>query len=157
MNANQKDTAMIKTRVQQLLLQKQADENRRISYVQAAKESGVSQTTLVRLAVGTPKGVRLETLDQLRAYFGLPYGPSRIRFDEHVQPEDLSKFAGRAGVHPVAIKRLHGHDITQIDFTVLDRVVEALDLSVNEIVDNGGLLYWEKDADEPDDDSASHS
>lgn len=65
---------MIRIRFKQLLDDKGFKERRRISVSEVVKESGVSQTTLSRIANTPGYNARLDAIDALCKYFGCTPG-----------------------------------------------------------------------------------
>ncbi len=60
---------MIKIRLNQLIREKQAEWRKDITYRELSKETGIAQSTLVRLRKGKTQRVDLNVLDSLCKYF----------------------------------------------------------------------------------------
>jgi len=64
----------IKCNLKQLILEKSAREGHRITYAEISQATGLSPTTITKLANDQSALVGLKTLDRLCAYFGVNVG-----------------------------------------------------------------------------------
>jgi putative transcriptional regulator len=83
---------MIKIRLAQLMREKQAEWQRNITYDDIVEATGISKTTLVRMAKERNQRVDLDVLDKLCGYFGCNVADILVR----VQDDEFAKVtAGR--------------------------------------------------------------
>jgi len=131
---------MIKCNLDQLL-------GKNISYRAHPRNAGMDWPALSRLLHNRVCRVNLVTLRKLQAYLNLP-GETRWRLDDILTERGITRkqlAEGTGKKNYVTFSRMANNALLRADFAVIESLCEFLELdSLEQLLDTGGLLVWER-------------